>query len=111
MGFIRKGAEIAFAEMKEPRQLTQGYSLLCAFNKAPHPNAQKLFVNWLLTREGNTILAQASGYASTRVDASVEGILPILVPKDGDVNVYKKYDYLSFKNEMMERSKTIFTAR
>ncbi len=111
VSFIKNGAELAFAEMKEPRELTQGYALLCAFNQSPHPNAQKLFVNWILSREGNSILAQASGYASTRVDGSTDGILPILIPKEGDVNVYKKYDFLSFKNEMMEKAKGIFTGR
>ena len=30
-------------------------------NNPPHPNAQKLFVNWILTREGQTVMHKVAG--------------------------------------------------
>jgi ABC-type Fe3+ transport system substrate-binding protein len=37
-------------------------------DKAPHPNAAKLFVNWLLTREGQTIWSREVQTNSRRLD-------------------------------------------
>lgn len=44
---------------------------LQAVNRPPHPNARKLFVNWLLTREGQTVLAQAIATNSARLDVPI----------------------------------------
>jgi ABC-type Fe3+ transport system substrate-binding protein len=37
----------------------------------PHPNAAKVYVNWLLSREGQSALSLATGYPSRRLDAAV----------------------------------------
>jgi len=79
------GAPFAFIDVKEPRRLNSGYGIICVFKKAPHPNATKLFVNWLLSKEGSSVFARATQYASTRADVPPEGILPIMVPRPGDV--------------------------
>ena len=47
--------------------LTGGISLL---KDAPHPNAAKLFLNYLLTKEGQQILADAPGGAFIRPDVT-----------------------------------------
>ncbi|MBI4330782.1 MAG: extracellular solute-binding protein [Chloroflexi bacterium] len=39
-------------------------------NRAPHPNAARVFLNWTQTREAQTILARARGDASRRLDVS-----------------------------------------
>ena len=41
-----------------------------AANRAPHPNAAKLVVNWLLTKEGATVFCQASVNNSLRKDVA-----------------------------------------
>jgi iron(III) transport system substrate-binding protein len=38
------------------------------FNKAPHPNAAKLFLNWVLTKEGQTVWSKENGSNSRRTD-------------------------------------------
>lgn len=40
------------------------------FNRAPHPNAAKLFVNWVLTKEGQTIWSGHAGTNSRRTDVA-----------------------------------------
>lgn len=40
-------------------------------NQAPHPNAARLYVNWVLSQEGQNTWVQATGYNSRRLD--VEG--------------------------------------
>ncbi|MEK7216824.1 MAG: ABC transporter substrate-binding protein, partial [Chloroflexota bacterium] len=36
----------------------------------PHPNAAKLFINWFLTKQGQTALSQSTGINSRRLDVS-----------------------------------------
>lgn len=38
-----------------------GVQRICLMNKAPHPNAAKLFINWTMTKEGQTALNQFTG--------------------------------------------------
>lgn len=55
----------------------------CTFllNKAPHPNAAKLFINWFLTKEGGTAFAQNVKVNSARLDAPIAD--PDSMPKPG----------------------------
>ncbi len=62
---------------KEGANLSSAFGSLALMNRAPHPNAAKVFVNWFLSREGQTVfqkLISAPGDArnSRRID----------VPKD-----------------------------
>ncbi|MSQ28336.1 MAG: hypothetical protein EXR51_09410 [Dehalococcoidia bacterium] len=61
--------------------LNGGISAAFAFNRAPHPNAAKLFVNWLLTKEGSTVWSKAAGTNSRRTDVPPND--PQLVPTPG----------------------------
>ncbi|HLY66846.1 MAG TPA: extracellular solute-binding protein [Chloroflexota bacterium] len=40
-------------------------------NRAPHPNAARVFINWLLTPEGQQLYSQLSGFNSRRLDVPV----------------------------------------
>ncbi len=52
------------------------------FNRAPHPNAAKLFVNWLLTRDGQDKWVKASLEANSR-RTDVPPLIPAAAPKPG----------------------------
>lgn len=54
------------------------------FNKAPHPNAAKLFINWLLSREGGDIYTKHLQSNSRRTDVPAHE--PETLPQPG-----KKY--------------------
>jgi hypothetical protein len=43
---------------------------------APHPNAAKVFINWLLSKEGQTLQSRASGKQSARVDVPTDFLDP-----------------------------------
>jgi ABC-type Fe3+ transport system substrate-binding protein len=45
-------------------------------NRAPHPNAAKVFLNWLLSPDGQSVFAKATGYPSRRLDVN-EGDLSV----------------------------------
>ena len=51
-----------------PGTVTVGNGLVGLFKDAPHPNAAKLFVNWLASREGLEVYARAAKWPTTRND-------------------------------------------
>ena len=55
--------------------------VLWYLNRAPHPNAAKLFINWMLTKEGQTAYTKWSQTNSRRVD--VPPVNPELEPLAG----------------------------
>jgi ABC-type Fe3+ transport system substrate-binding protein len=50
---------------------------------APHPNAVKVFVNWLLSRDGQLAWQRHMLAPSLRIDIPKDGVYPALVPKPG----------------------------
>ena len=51
-----------------PPMVSAGYGLVALVNRAPHPNAAKLFINWVAMREGNEAYNRAQVSVSTRAD-------------------------------------------
>ena len=49
----------------------------------PHPNAAKVFINWLLSKEGQTIWQKRTEFASLRTDIPKDGLIQDYVPKAG----------------------------
>ena len=58
-----------------------GSNSIVLVNKAPHPNARKVFLNWLLSQNGQAAVVQAVQENSIRVDVPVPE--PDRVPPDG----------------------------
>jgi iron(III) transport system substrate-binding protein len=44
---------------KEGVNLSSAFGSLALLNRAPHPNAAKVFINWLLSREGQSLFQKA----------------------------------------------------
>ncbi len=67
---------MVFADLKEPRPTSSGTGNLMVFDKAPHPNAAKVFVNWLLSKDGQDFAQKAMKYMSARNDIPTENVSP-----------------------------------
>ncbi len=52
-------------------------------NKAPHPNAAAVFLNWLLTKDGQTLWSKAMHHVSRRLDAPTDHLFSYMIPKPG----------------------------
>jgi ABC-type Fe3+ transport system substrate-binding protein len=52
-------------------------------DSAPHPNAAQVYINWLLSKEGQMRWQQRVGHASLRTDIGREGVYPPYVPQPG----------------------------
>ena len=66
---------------KEGVNLSSAFGSLALLNRAPHPNAAKVFVNWLLTREGQTLFQKVISVPgdarnSRRIDVPKDHIPP-----------------------------------
>ncbi len=64
---------------------------LIVFDKAPHPNAAKLYANWVISREGGEIMSKYSGYISARLDVPTFGFDTSLVPDPKDILPGEEY--------------------
>ncbi|MGH7771874.1 MAG: ABC transporter substrate-binding protein [Candidatus Binatia bacterium] len=53
---------------KEGLYASSGSGNLVILKNAPHPNATKVYVNWLLSREGQELFGRAMGQATRRFD-------------------------------------------
>ncbi len=60
----------------EGTYVSEGGGAASLLNRAPHPNAAKLFLNWLLSKEGQMIHSRAYGKASLRLDVPSDFVDP-----------------------------------
>jgi iron(III) transport system substrate-binding protein len=104
--FVRLGAPIKFTAMKEGMPLTSGPLNLTVFERSPHPNATKLFVNWILSREGSSVMSKHAHYMSARSDVSAVEFDPIFLPSPTDI--LPGEDYKLADSELMKEAAEIF---
>ncbi len=70
--FREAGAPVADFTPEEGTYLTSGSGNVCLMNRAPHPNAARLFVNWLLTKEAGELWQRTMGQQSARLDVPAD---------------------------------------
>ena len=63
--------------------LSAGFGSLMLLNKAPHPNAATVFVNWLLSRDGQKAWTKGMGYPSRRLDVPTDEVPWYWIPRAG----------------------------
>ena len=72
---------------------TAGFGLIAMVNKAPHPNASKIFVNWMASKEGQEVYMRALGVTPARNDIDASSFLPAeMIPRAG-VSYFDRYDW------------------
>lgn len=74
--FQEAGAPIKGTELEEGTWLATGSSGLALVKKAPHPNAARLLINWILTKEGQTFFSRTMGIQSARLDVPTDFLDP-----------------------------------
>lgn len=89
--FIESGAPIDMILPEEGTYLSRDGGTVALVNKAPHPNAAKVMLNWIFSKEGLTLLSRGMGYQSARIDIPIDGLNPMQTRKDG-VKYFLKSD-------------------
>jgi ABC-type Fe3+ transport system substrate-binding protein len=96
--FIKAGLPLKLLPIaKEGDEATGGYAVGVLKNP-PHPNAAKVFVNWLLSKEGQELWGQAMLDASRRMDVDTKWLAKhdVVAAKD-DLTVA---EYHKFRNHL-----------
>jgi len=75
-----------------PSVLSGGWGLISLIDKAPHPNAAKLFINWLAGRAGLEAFANATLAVCLRNDVKYTAVPAYAFPRKG-VKYMDTYDY------------------
>jgi iron(III) transport system substrate-binding protein len=73
-----------------------GFGVISLWNQAPHPNAARVFVNWIASKEGSSAYGAIDGSAPVRTDVDASAwMAPDLIPKpDGDYFDVFEYHYV-----------------
>ena len=84
--FIKAGLPLAPLPVpKEGLYVSGGYGNVTVLKNQPHPNATKVFVNWLLGRDGQELFSRAMGVGTRRLDVDTKWLkeFGVLAAKDG----------------------------
>jgi ABC-type Fe3+ transport system substrate-binding protein len=81
-----------------PGMLSGGSALAALLNRAPHPNAAKLFLNWIASKEGLEFTSRVRLFVTTRNDVDESFLPPGDIPRPG-VNYFDSYSWHYTVNE------------
>ncbi len=80
------------SDMDEMMYSSGGGGYVAVTNNPAHPKAQKVLVNWLLSKEGQTVLSKSILIPSLRVDVPTDFLSPGSVPILGKVHFQTEKD-------------------
>ncbi|HLY67669.1 MAG TPA: extracellular solute-binding protein [Chloroflexota bacterium] len=75
-----------------PNSVGGGFGIVVVMNHAPHPNAARVFANWMASKEGLTLYSQTQLQAPVRNDIDPTWMPSYLIPKPG-VKYLDTYEY------------------
>jgi ABC-type Fe3+ transport system substrate-binding protein len=100
--FLKAGLPIkTLPRLKEGNYGTGGSGNLAIIKAPAHPNSTKIFVNWLLSREGQELVSKALGQATRRLDVDTRFLKEFgtIAAKD----VMSVNDFLQIENQSEEK--------
>ncbi len=90
-------------ELRERFYITAGAGSLGVVNKAPHPNAIKVYLNYLLSKKGQLAFSEANGYPSRRLDIPIDPFAVRKGPKKGvKYQLNYKERFVKMRKEMLD---------
>jgi iron(III) transport system substrate-binding protein len=94
--------------LAEGGYLSTGFGSVSLFNRAPNPNAALLYINWVLSKEGQEAYSRAAGHPTRRQDVPTDFLDPESIPRPGVryLEIYKE-KYLGRSQEARDFAKTI----
>lgn len=97
-------------EFKEVGTATSAsFGSLVLINRAPHPNAAKVFINWFLGKDGQTAYTISADEPSRRLDVRTDHLPEWAIPKPG-VKYWESYkwDKVKMSSELESLLKELF---
>jgi ABC-type Fe3+ transport system substrate-binding protein len=106
--FIKAGLPVKpVPRIKEGAHANNGSGVIAVVKSPPHPNAAKIFVNWLLGREGQDLYGKAMTQGTRRLDVSTEWLKDSGI--QGCKDVMTVDDYLRLETHLESSVKKIRT--
>lgn len=74
--FVKEGAPLYVVLPQEGTLTSASQGTIGLLKNAPHPNAAKIFTNWLLTKDAQIVMSQLTGDPSRRLDVTNDWVDP-----------------------------------
>lgn len=98
--FIKAGLPVKpISTIKEGYYAASGSGNVVLLKNAPHPNATKVFVNWLLSRDGQSAVTKALGQPTRRLDVETRWTREFGHTAAKEILTPEKYDELENGSE------------
>jgi ABC-type Fe3+ transport system substrate-binding protein len=99
--FASQGLDLSYVKPLAPDEpggvvADDGTGSVALFNRAPHPNAAKVLINWLLSQEGQSAAAKQTGYNSRRTDVPPVSPTTVVDPNKKYLRVQTEDSYPTF---------------
>ena len=104
--FVNKGlplAQLTANDVREANYITAAVASIGVVNQAPHPNAAKVYINWLLSKKIQQPWSEITGYWSRRRDVAHDHLDPALIPEEDKISSYQ----LNYKEEWVAKRREI----
>ncbi len=105
--YLKMGAPVEAILIKEGVFVSQAAGCIGIPTKLVHPNATKLFLNWLLSKEGQTVFATSFGNPSLRTDVSSTQFNPTFLLQPQEKVFLASETSILFTNEITKVTKQI----
>jgi iron(III) transport system substrate-binding protein len=109
--YIDRGLSVRLldgAALREGTYLTAGGGSVTVLKHAPHPNALKVYLDYLLSQEGQLEWVRSSGFASLRRDVPTDSVAALLVPKEGvQYRELHRENYVKLRAEVQDFVKSV----
>jgi iron(III) transport system substrate-binding protein len=98
--FINAGLPIKpLMSIKEGLGGSNGFGTVAVMRNAPHPNAAKVYINWLLGKEGQDLYSRALTQGTRRLDVDTKWLAKFNTPAAKDVTTPEEFEKVRFYGE------------
>jgi iron(III) transport system substrate-binding protein len=98
--YIKAGLAIKpLMSLKEGMSGSNGFGTVAVIKNAPHPNAAKVYINWLLGKEGQELYGRALTQGTRRLDVDTKWLAKFNSSAAKDVMTPQEYEKVRFYGE------------
>lgn len=98
--YIKGGLPIkVLTSVKEGMGGSNGFGTVAVMANAPHQNATKVYINWLLGKEGQELYGRALTQGSRRFDVDTKWLARLNTPAAKDVTTPEEFEKVRFYGE------------
>jgi iron(III) transport system substrate-binding protein len=98
--FVNAGLPIKpLLSIKEGLGGSNGFGTVAVMKNAPHPNAAKVYINWLLGKEGQDLYSRALTQGTRRLDVDTKWLAKFNTPAAKDMTTPEEFEKVRFYGE------------